>query len=367
MLAAGAATAREPPLELVERDPARARHDQRRAAATSTAAASPGADGTGADYGGAHDRPSSPRLPRRRLPGHGRCRRRCPADRVRRIVGAPEHRADGHARTTRARTPPLAIPARTTRPTARRRCRARSVARSDCVELDGNAANEPKSRFQLTFDVREGAPQQARRSCRRVPTATAASARRTSIYVAGQPGLGLGPVRAEASPSRRSSRSRPRPSAFVACLRARERAVLDAVRLVGFGAEALVAVDLVVAEVAFERTALRCRLRTRARAWRCGRGTNDRGRSPPRNRGTRDSASSSARSVSTSRSLVGSSSSSTLPPISNAFARCKPVALATREVADALLLIGALEVEARRRTRGRGRRGRRPRGGRHRR
>ena len=53
------------------------------------------------------------------------------------------------------------------------------------------------------------------------------------------------------------------------------------------------------------------------------------------------SASSSARSVSTSRSLVGSSSSSTLPPLCEQLREVQAVALAAREHADALLLVGA--------------------------
>ena len=57
------------------------------------------------------------------------------------------------------------------------------------------------------------------------------------------------------------------------------------------------------------------------------------------------SASSSARSVSTSRSFVGSSSSSTLPPRAQQLREVDAVALAAREVADPLLLVGAPEVE----------------------
>ena len=59
------------------------------------------------------------------------------------------------------------------------------------------------------------------------------------------------------------------------------------------------------------------------------------------------SASSSARSVSTSRSFVGSSSRSTLPPEREELREVDAVALAAREVADALLLVGAAEVEPR--------------------
>ena len=57
-------------------------------------------------------------------------------------------------------------------------------------------------------------------------------------------------------------------------------------------------------------------------------------------------ASSSARSVSTSRSLVGSSSSSTLQPLPQQLGQVDAVALAAGEVADFLLLVGAVEVEA---------------------
>ena len=56
--------------------------------------------------------------------------------------------------------------------------------------------------------------------------------------------------------------------------------------------------------------------------------------------------SSSARSVSTSRSLVGSSSSSTLPPALQHLGQVDAVALAAGQLADLLLLVGALEVEA---------------------
>ena len=58
------------------------------------------------------------------------------------------------------------------------------------------------------------------------------------------------------------------------------------------------------------------------------------------------SASSSARSVSTSRSLVGSSSSSRLPPVAQQLRQVQAVALAARQLRDLLLLVGALEVEA---------------------
>ncbi len=57
-------------------------------------------------------------------------------------------------------------------------------------------------------------------------------------------------------------------------------------------------------------------------------------------------ASSSARRVSTSRSFVGSSSSSRLPPAAQELGEMHAVALAAGEPADAGLLVGALEVEA---------------------
>ena len=57
------------------------------------------------------------------------------------------------------------------------------------------------------------------------------------------------------------------------------------------------------------------------------------------------SASSSARSVSTSRSLVGSSSSSTLAPDFSILARCTRLRSPPESVPDLLLLVGALEVE----------------------
>ena len=50
--------------------------------------------------------------------------------------------------------------------------------------------------------------------------------------------------------------------------------------------------------------------------------------------------------MSTSRSLVGSSSSSRLPPRAQQLGQLQAVALAARELADLLLLLGALEVEA---------------------
>ena len=59
------------------------------------------------------------------------------------------------------------------------------------------------------------------------------------------------------------------------------------------------------------------------------------------------SASSSARSVSTSRSLVGSSRSSRLPPSFEQLREVHAVALAARQRADLPLLRGALEVEPR--------------------
>ena len=64
-----------------------------------------------------------------------------------------------------------------------------------------------------------------------------------------------------------------------------------------------------------------CPPRTPGCASRCGPGTSGRARSPPHSRRSSISASSSARSVSTSRSLVGSSSSSRLPPLRSSFAR----------------------------------------------
>ena len=67
----------------------------------------------------------------------------------------------------------------------------------------------------------------------------------------------------------------------------------------------------------------RCSPRTRGCASRCGRGTTDRGEITTAQPAKSSSASSSARSVSTSRSFVGSSSSSTLPPLISVFARCR--------------------------------------------
>ena len=59
------------------------------------------------------------------------------------------------------------------------------------------------------------------------------------------------------------------------------------------------------------------------------------------------SASSSAASVSVSRSLVGSSSSRTFAARLQHLCEMHAVALAARELADRLLLVGALEVEGR--------------------
>ncbi len=106
-------------------------------------------------------------------------------------------------------------------------------------------------------------------------------------------------------------------------LRPDERLVADPVRLVGLGAEALVAVR--------PRTRRRCprtrpprsRPRTRGCASRRGRGTSDRGVITTAQPANESSASSSARSVSTSRSFVGSSSSSRLPPERRSLARCR--------------------------------------------
>ena len=86
---------------------------------------------------------------------------------------------------------------------------------------------------------------------------------------------------------------------------------------------------------------------SKARMWVAMRSRNQRSwRDDHRAAGERRaSASSSARSVSTSRSLVGSSSSSRLPPPAQQLGQVDAVALAARELAHALLLVGALEVE----------------------
>ena len=98
--------------------------------------------------------------------------------------------------------------------------------------------------------------------------------------------------------------------------------VRDAVRAVGLGAEQLAAVLLVGLEVALEPRDLRVALEredVRRDAVQEPAIVGD------DHRAAREasSASSSARSVSTSRSLVGSSSSRTLPPVRSSLARCR--------------------------------------------
>ena len=99
-------------------------------------------------------------------------------------------------------------------------------------------------------------------------------------------------------------------------------AVLDAVRLVGVLSQAALLVGLVVGEVALEPDTV-LDSPSKARIWVTMRSRNQRScemmtAQPPKS----SSASSSARRVSTSRSLVGSSSNSRLPPLFRSFARC---------------------------------------------
>jgi hypothetical protein len=66
------------------------------------------------------------------------------------------------------------------------------VGRASCVELDGSAANKPKSRFQLEFAV-----EKTRRSGSSVVISGTDGDRtvgpKDTIYVAGRPGTGSGP------------------------------------------------------------------------------------------------------------------------------------------------------------------------------
>ena len=120
--------------------------------------------------------------------------------------------------------------------------------------------------------------------------------------------------------SRKSPRCRGRLTA--ARPSAGERLVLDAVRLHGLLALAALVVLACTPGSCLRTRPPASRPRRRGCGWRCGRGTSDRARSRPRSPGNSSSASSSARSVSMSRSLVGSSSSSTLPPDFSTLARC---------------------------------------------
>ena len=66
------------------------------------------------------------------------------------------------------------------------------VGRATCVELDGSAAHQPKSRFQLEFAV-----EKTRRSGSSVVISGTDGDRtvgpKDTIYVAGRPGTGSGP------------------------------------------------------------------------------------------------------------------------------------------------------------------------------
>ena len=118
-------------------------------------------------------------------------------------------------------------------------------------------------------------------------------------------------------------------------------------RLVGGGAEAALAVGLVVLDSSPRTTRRGCRPRTRACASRCGRGTSGRGEMTTAQPAKSTSASSSARSVSTSRSLVGSSSSSRLQPRFSSFARCTRLRSPPESDPDLALLVAPVEVEPR--------------------
>jgi hypothetical protein len=66
------------------------------------------------------------------------------------------------------------------------------VGRASCVELDGSAANQPKSRFQLEFSV-----EKTRRSGSSVvisgPDGDRTVGPKDIVYVVGRPGTGSGP------------------------------------------------------------------------------------------------------------------------------------------------------------------------------
>jgi hypothetical protein len=66
------------------------------------------------------------------------------------------------------------------------------IGRAACIELDGSAANQPKSRFQLVFAV-----EKTRRSGSSVVISGTDGDRtvgpKDTIYVAGRPGSGSGP------------------------------------------------------------------------------------------------------------------------------------------------------------------------------
>ena len=133
-------------------------------------------------------------------------------------------------------------------------------------------------------------------------------------------------------------------------LLARELAV-QAVRACGLLAQTGDLVLLVGLEIALEPVPVgrgaRRRPPTPGCAWRCGRGTSGHGMIDHGAARELDAARSRATpSVSTSRSLVGSSSSSRLPPCFKRERKVQAVALAAGEHAGELLLVGSLEAEA---------------------
>ena len=152
--------------------------------------------------------------------------------------------------------------------------------------------------------------------------------------------------RARCSADRRVALERRPGSAALAGSATHEPLVGDAVRPVGGVARAARGGAPRRPRSCPRTTSPASRPRRRARAWRCGRGTSGRGRSPPRSRGRPSSAFSSARSVSTSRSFVGSSSSSRLPPLRSSLARCTRLRSPPESLPMRRLLVGALEVEA---------------------
>ena len=129
-----------------------------------------------------------------------------------------------------------------------------------------------------------------------------------------------------------------------------ERLVLDPVRLERLGAARLLDPVRVLAPAALEPRHLAVALEGEDVRRDRGRGTSDRGVITTAQPAKSSSASSSARSVSTSRSFVGSSSSSTLPPLRSSFARWTRFRSPPERSLDALLLVAASEVEPARRT-----------------
>ena len=131
------------------------------------------------------------------------------------------------------------------------------------------------------------------------------------------------------------------------CLAAQKRLVLDPVGLGGLGAEALRRICLVLVVVALEPDDFASRLRRPGCGSRSGRGTSGRAdhhARSPRSPGARPRARAACRRRgrwSARRAAAGCRPLKELRQV-------EAVALAARELADALLLVGAVEVERRR-------------------